>query len=373
MRRPAGTLRTEALFLRSQAHTLAFALAAPFLFAFVVGSVYSGKKLAVLPVTIVDQDASALSREITSALLATEPFVPGPDAASADDFARLAAEGQSHICFVFPPKFERDVKSGKATSVAVLVDASNLVAGNISGTAAASVLGSYSEGVDVKRMQLHGVPGARARQGALPVSMQTRTLFNPAMNANYANFLVLGMLGVAIQLSSLLATAGLAEWGTSRLILRLAVLTFILGLGAWAAVRMAIACFGLPMLGQEWLLAVVVFWFVGNLVVLGYGISRLAKDAILASQVCALITMPNFLVSGYTWPAFAMPGALRILAYALPMNPLLFALRKISLMGAAVPDLGFEFLLLTGWSAAAFTLALLAGARSGWKAQVARS
>jgi ABC-2 type transport system permease protein len=112
---------------------------------------------------------------------------------------------------------------------------------------------------------------------------------------------------------------------------------------------------------------------VGNLVLLGFAISNLTKDTILASEVCALITMPNFLVSGYTWPVFAMPGPLKILAYALPMNPLVFALRKISLMGAAVTDLGFELALLGSWSVAASVLAFVSTHHTKGKTQVACS
>ncbi len=44
----------------------------------------------------------------------------------------------------------------------------------------------------VEKMRLRGISEEHARDTAMPISMQTRTLFNPAFNANYANFLVLG-------------------------------------------------------------------------------------------------------------------------------------------------------------------------------------
>lgn len=66
-----------------------------------------------------------------------------------------------------------------------------------------------------------------------------------------------------------------------------------------------------------------------------------------------------------------MPAALKVLAYALPMNPLIFALRKISLMGCGASDLGFEYILLSGWSVAAVSIALFALSRSGLKTKVA--
>jgi ABC-2 type transport system permease protein len=368
-----GIVKTELQFLRSNAGTLALALLAPFLFAFVVGSVYSAKKLTALPVTIVDQDNSALSREITSALLATEPFILRGYADSPDAFETAAAEGESHTCFVFPLGFERAVRSGKGSEVAVLVDASNLIAGNIAGTAAASVLGSYSIGVDIRKMQLRGVSSERARRTALPVSMQARTLYNPAMNGNYASFLVIGMLGVAIQLSAMLATARICEERVPCPAIRLGVIAVMISAGAWLSIRLTLANLDLPMRGAEWLLALVVFWFVGNMVAFTSGVSLLMKDPVYASEAVALLTMPNFLLSGYTWPIFAMPGALKVLAYALPMNPLIFSLRKISMMGAGASDLALEFILLSCWSAAACSVTLYAFSRSGLKSKVARA
>jgi ABC-2 type transport system permease protein len=359
--------RRELQLLRTNAHVLAIAVIAPLIFAVVAGSVYSARKLTALPITIIDQDRSALSREIISALLAAEPFIPGPYAQSPVDFAALAAKGSSHACFVFPPDFERNVKSGKAAAVLALVDTSNLITGNLAATTAASVLASYSVGIDIKKMHLRGVPEARARDYAMPVSLQTRVLFNPALNANYANFLVMGFLGIAVQLSGLLAVSQAAS-SVARMqlnsqatriaaALHLAVVTAIVWLCAWGTVRFSIGCFEFPMRGRQWILGFVIFWFTANLAALGFGISCLAKDAVFASQICAIITMPNFLISGFTWPVFAMPGAMKILAYALPMKPFVFALRKIALMGAGPGDLGDEFGLLAAWSIAAFGFA----------------
>ncbi len=116
------------------------------------------------------------------------------------------------------------------------------------------------------------------------------------------------------------------------------------------------------MKGSEPLLAGLVLWFVANIAALGFAISCFAREAVFASEVCAAITMPNFLISGFTWPAFGMPRVFEIAAYVLPMNPFALALRKITLMGAGASDVTREILQLSGWSVTA-GLAALAGAR----------
>ena len=325
-----------------------------FAFALVVGAVYSPKKVTGLAVAIVDQDSSTLSRDLIRSLLATEPFVLGQYAESPEQFRRLSAEGRAHIGFVFPRNFERDVKAGRSAKVAVLVDSSNVLAANVAATAAGTVLATYSIGAEIQSLERRGMAPSIATRTAVPVIHETRSLFNPAFNSNYANFMVLGLIAVPIQLVSLLAAsqAGAREFGggsaelrglSSNLFITVAAKSAayvaILWPVCWLAMHLPQWWLGFPARGSEWLVAALTLWFVTNMVMLGIAISTFSKDALLASEVCAVITMPNFLVSGFTWPVFAMPAGLAAAAYLLPMNPFVFAVRKITLMGAGANDL----------------------------------
>ncbi|MCX6632340.1 MAG: ABC transporter permease [Candidatus Solibacter sp.] len=359
---------------REESRLTVLAIIGPLVFALVVGAVYSHKKIVGIPATIVDQDSSALSREITRAILATETFALGQYAASPDEFRRLAAEGRSHICFVFPRHFERDIKAGKSAEVAVLVDATNLITGNVAVPTASNLLGSYSIGVDIRTMEKRGQgPDARVAPAAMPVALQTRSWFNPAFNSNYANFLVLGLIVIPVQLAPLLAAcrAGAREFGAGSVELarlspnpglvaaaKCAAYVAFLWPVCWLTLHLPQWWLGLPMIGSEWLVAGLTLWFVTNMTLLGFAISCLTMDALFGSEICALLTMPNFLISGFTWPAFAMPRGLEIAAYLLPMNPFALALRKVTLMGAGAGDLTREIALLSGWSLLTATLAL---------------
>lgn len=366
-------------FLLKDKRTAAVILFGPLVFALIIGTVYSEKKITGLKAAIVDMDNSPLSHEITSAVVNSEPFTFGGYADSADSFEELAAAGEAQACFVFPPHFERDLKSGKAASVEVLVDSSNLITGNVAVTAAGSILSTFSVAADMKKIRLHGTGSQTlAKRAAAPIGLQTRTLFNPAFNTNYANFLVLGFLGVAVQLAPLLAAsrAGAGELAAIPGDLPVKARRPIVPAMAkccsyaaviwpltWLTVRFAMSVFNLPMRGSEWLLAAGTLWFVFNLAALGFAISCFAKEALFATEVCALLTMPNFLLSGFSWPVFAMPDALKWAAYLLPMNPFVFLLRKVALMGAGPADLSFEFALLAAWTAVAGTLAVIGASR----------
>jgi ABC-2 type transport system permease protein len=364
--------------LRQEARLAALAVAGPLAFALVLGAAYSPKKVTGLKTTIVDQDSSALSRELTRAVLATQPFVLGQYADSSEEFRHLAAEGRSQICFVFPRHMERDIKAGRGARVAVLVDTSNLLGGNAAATMATTVLSTYSVGVDIQTLTRRGVgPATRAVKVAMPIAQETRIVFNPAFDSNYANFMVPGMLAIPIQFAAMaaVARAGARESGPAAAgLLSISRNPFVMAAAkcaayvaflwpvCWLTLQLPRWQLGAPMKGSEWLLGAVVLWFVTNMVLVGFAISCFVKEAVFATEICTAITMPNFLISGFTWPAFSMPWIFEAAAYALPMRPFALAIRKITLMGAGIADLSAELLWLTAWSVVAGSLAL-AGAR----------
>lgn len=360
--------------LRQEARLAVLVIVGPLAFALVVGAAYSPKKVTGLATTIVDRDSSALSRELTRAVLATEPFVLGQYADSPEEFRGLAAKGRSHICFVFPAHMERDIKAGRGASVAVLVDTSNLLGGNVAATMAATVLSTYSVGADIQALTRRGIgPSTRAAEVATPIVQDTRILFNPAFDSNYANFMVLGMLAIPVQFAAMaaVARAGAREFGPAAASLLspsrnaaviagakcAAYIAFVWPV-CWLTVHLPQWQLGAPMKGSEWMLGALVLWFVANMVLLGFAISCFAKEAVFATEICTAITMPNFLISGFTWPAFSMPRIFEAAAYALPMRPFALALRKITLMGAGIHDLSAELISLTAWSLVAGSLAL---------------
>jgi ABC-2 type transport system permease protein len=115
--------------------------------------------------------------------------------------------------------------------------------------------------------------------------------------------------------------------------------------------------FGAPMAGSQLTLALVTLWFTSILVTVGYVLSCILADPLFATEVCALITLPNFMLSGFTWPIFAMPKVLWVLAYGLPMYSFSFMYRKLSIMGATASDCMPQMAILCIWTLAALTFA----------------
>lgn len=364
----------QALIRRRQ--FLILAIATPLVYALLFTAVYWNKEVTEIPVTIIDQDRSALSREITTALLASQAFKLGAYSDSISDFRKQVIAGKSHVCFVFPYHFEKEVKSGKGAKIAAWVDASNILIGNIAINAVSEVTGTYAVGVDIKRSEMRGIaPSSKPLRITQPIRDEYRIWYNPSFNYNYANFMLMGLVMISIQLLTLLLVAGsgareIEDGSISELKQTGAGPFFVIAGKAMVyigimfptcviALHLPFVLIGVPMKGSELLLLMTTLWFVAMLTVLGIGVSALLKDSLRTTELFAIVAMPSYLASGYTWPSFAMPKIMENVSYVLPLTPYLMSFRKITLQGSSLSYLGPQLVSLGIWSAIALVLAYI--------------
>ncbi len=361
-------------WLRRERKYIVLVIVAPVLFVIALGAMYSPKKVLHVPIAIVDQDHSQLSRELTRGILASETYSFGGYAGSAEEFPAWVANDRAHVFFVFPKGLERTFMSRRPARVQVLIDNSNYLAGSAETGSANAILATFSVGAELHVIEaVNGISKDSALPRTVPFDIGTRMWFNPAFNANYLNFMVAGLAYVAVQLAGILIAirAGGSEYSSARaphlheitksvwvvLLGKLLPYFCIAFLVSVIAVHLPHWLFGAPFADDSLSFWLILAWFVGMLVTLGYAISTLVPDPLYATEICAIITLPNFLLSGYTWPIFAMPKAMRLLAYGLPMNSGAFMLRKITLMGGTLADCGNQLVGLIAWSILALGLA----------------
>jgi len=353
---------------------LVLVLVGPILFAFVLDLIYSPKKVLNLPVVFVDQDHSQLSRALITAVLANETFKSAGFINSTEEFPRLVAEDRAHVCFVFPYGMERDLLHGKGGRIEVLADESNFLAGNIEISNAIAVLAPSSVAADARIVEaVNGLRPTAALRKAVPIDVGQRILFNPAFTSNYLNFVPFGAACIALQITAFLCTirSGASEYGqrsfqplssircniftlaAGKVMACMAPVPFVFFFVYW----MKHLLFGAPFVRTGLSFWLVIIWWPAALASVGYGLSALSGDAIVASETATAITLPNYLASGFTWPLVAFPKPLLVLAYGLPMMSMSFMLKKIIVLGGTLADCGNQIWTLIGWSVAGFLLA----------------
>jgi len=386
MRSVLTIFRREWQWIVRENKYIALVVIAPILFVLLIALIYSNKKLTGLPVLIVDQDHTPLSRDLTRAILANETFSLAGYADSAAEFSELAVRDRARVCFIFQRGLEKDVKGGKKARVEVLVDNSDYLVGSVETSNLSAVLASYSIGANVRVMEaIHGVSKPSAIHSAMPLDLGQRMWFNPAFNSNYLNFMVPALVFLPLQLAALLAPirAGSSEYGgrsfqsaltenpwaivtgkvSAYLVILMPVLAAVLTLPHWF--------FGAPFSVNRLSFWIVLTWIAVTLATLGYGLSAITRDSLKATEACAVLTLPNFLLSGATWPVFAMSKVIWPLAYGFPMNSFAFMVKKITVLGGSLADCGSQIRVLAVWSVVAVLCAwrgtrqMLDAARNG--------
>jgi ABC-2 type transport system permease protein len=371
--------RREWEWILREKQYIVLVLLGPILFALSVDFIYAPKKVVGLPVVFVDQDHSQLSRQMIRAFLASETFKSAGFINSTDEFSEMVAEDSAHMCVVFPYGMERELKAGRGGHVEVLVDQSNFLTGSVELAGATAVLTPFAVVADARIIEaLNGVKQEQALRRAMPIDGGARMLFNPGFTSNYLNYIPVGAAGVGLQLCALLIAirSGSSEF-RERAFQPLSAIRprpFALAAGKVVAYLLPAlpvylitlliphALFGSPFVSCGASFWTILIWFPAILITFGYGISALTGDALMATEICALLTLPNFLVTGYTWPMFASPKALLLFTYAMPMYPFVMAMKKITIMGGTLADCGNQIWCLAGWSTVAI-LTAFAGTR----------
>ncbi len=344
------TARFSLGWLRAQRAWLLLALFVPVAYALLFSAVYFQRKPSHIPFVSVDNDRTDTSRAIIRALNASEWLDHAGAIDSPDQFPRLAATHRAYVCITIPSGAERDIKRGHPVRVAVWVDASNILIGNAAISAASTVLGTVSASIDIRRMLARRQTTAWLKQErAQPIADVWRNWYNPAMNDNYANYMLIGLVSTGFQLLSVLlgirvgarfrVTPPLddSSWGASfGAFIGLSIACWIiLAPASIAAVCLTISLLSMPWGNLGWLLvATALFALVW--ITAGVMLSALMADTIMAILIMVVIVMPSLLLSGYTWPTLAMPLWLQIVSMTLPMHHYLELTRQIMFKQAPI-------------------------------------
>ncbi len=108
----------------------------------------------------------------------------------------------------------------------------------------------------------------------------------------------------------------------------------------------------------NWLF-ILVLAAMGNMIFLsaGFAVAGRAGSVDAATNLAGLLTIPLMFLTGLFFPVETMPTAMQNVVEWLPMTPLVEGMRRISLEGASLTDLGSQIAMLGAWVAVTFALA----------------
>ncbi|WP_445955101.1 ABC transporter permease [Yeosuana sp.] len=314
--------------------------------------IYSNQVVQEVPVAIVNQDATKLSRDYMSMLDASEGLKVMPNYIDLQE-AKTAYYSKNVMGIIIIPKnFEKNIKQGKQTDVVTFSDASNMlfykkVLGDVS-----VITGYFNAGIAIKKEMLQAKPYNQATQEYFPIKPISTSLFN--YSSGYANYLIPILTALLVQLILLMAMGVLNgsrnedsnfklhfprllhSGGTIPVLLGKAFLYFMFFLIIIPIqIGIVYSIFNIPVRSPLYLIYLFLIPYIFAVIFLGITISSLFKKREDSIIFLVLISIPSLMLSGLSFPVQSFPIFYRYLAQLLPSTPGIDGFVKLTQMNAS--------------------------------------
>lgn len=371
------------LFLTNRTLLSVFFLA-PFVYAVLIGSTYKEGKVTDIPVILVNYDKTPTSQQLVDMLEDNSSIKILNYEREPSNISDEVIKTEAAAVVVIPDRFEAMMLQQKYPEVNVYVNTANVLTANFATKALQVTIGTFSAGAEMKGLQKKGLSPAAAATKYEPFKANYVTLYNTT--SNYLVFMWPGMMAVVLQQVILLAMAvSFAEefkrdsffkaYERKKKYASLIMLIKCIPVWLFSLINVLMfygfsKVFMIPAPVDIATFMLITFVFVLSCTLLGIIMSVLIPDALKATQILMVIASPAFIISGFTWPRYAMPPVIEAFTQIIPLTPYLEAL-KIMLVQKGSSYLALPFLhhlliqsaifLVLGWIALKIKLKVLFG------------
>jgi len=346
---------------------------APVIYGFFYPWPYATQAVTRVPVAVVDLDHSSLSRQITRFAQASPRIdvrlVIGDEQQARQALWRGEIEGYA----LLPRDLKRDVLRGSAAVVTVEANGSYALLNKAVLSGFAEAVGTVSAGVEIKKLQVSGQSAPQAQASRNPISTQMVALFNPT--EGYGSYVVPAVALLIIQQTLLMGVAMLvglwAETGQHRAnaatwlgrILGFSTVGYLSGLLYFGWIFWAQ---DFPRGANTGGALVLLAFYIPAICTLGALLGVWFGNRERALQVLLFTALPMAFVSGFSWPAEALPELLQTLRWLFPSTAGIQASLRLNQMGAPLADVAGHLMTLASLTTSAGGLLL-------WVARSAKS
>ncbi len=361
-RRIAAVLKKELLQLRRDRMTFGMVIMIPLIQLLLFGYAIN-TNLRHLPVALVDQSQTELSRTLAQVVQATQVVTITEQLPTPQDAERAITEARVRAALIIPP----DVSQRLARSPSVGLGLSNATDQTSSRPVAHWIVDGSDTMVASAIKSLRTMPLSELLKQ--PANRQVPTFevtlyFNPEQRS--AVNIVPGLVGVILTMTMILFTSAAIvrerERGNMEMLINTPIKSIELMVGKiipyifLGLIQVAIilglghVLFDVPINGGLGTLLVVTLLFIIASLSLGLVISTLAQNQLQSMQMTIFVLLPSILMSGFMFPFDGMPRPVQIIAQVLPATHFMDMIRGVVLRDASLYELRWEVLWMIGFA-----------------------
>ena len=331
-----NSFRREARRLWASPWDLAMVTWVPLLAVALLWWIFSAGLPRHLPVGVVDDDHSSLSRQLVRMLDATPGMQVTHHYANAAEAERALRGIEVYAVVTIPRDFARTVKQGRAAQVTLLHNAQMGTHSGLLQRDVRTVVGTLSAGIEMAARNKRGESAQAVRVSMEPIHTQMVALFNIA--TNYEQFLGAALIPALLHILAMTAGAWavgrelrdrtVGEWlGAGGFLHTAGALLGKLAL-PWATLTLTglLALVGITW-GRGWHPPGNLAWVAAALALLmavslaaGAALAAVTRSLRTALSGAGFFAAPAFAFSGVAFPLSGMPASARAWAEAMPFT-----------------------------------------------------
>ena len=333
--------------------------------SFFLFSVIFHNSLDSLPIAVLDQDNTPLSRQLVSMVDETPTALVAYEIQDMEEGMALMRQGKIYAILQIPALFEKNVMGNTQAKVVFYNSGCNITINGLLEKDVQTTVRTFSTGIQLQLLQSQGLTARQAMALALPINFDKHILFNPYINYSYylAPCFLAMMLLIFTVLLTVYAIGTELKFGSARewldtadgsimaaLLGKLLPTTIAMSLMTMIMYVVVFKIIGAPMNGSAAMLILSALVFVISYQAIGIFFIAVFDNLRLALSFGGGYSVLAFTFSGLTFPIMAMYPAMQWFSYLFPFTFYMRIYVDIAMRGApamfAMADLACMFLFL---------------------------
>jgi len=340
---------------------LIFFIIVPLAYPLLYSWVYNNETVRDVPVVVVDDSHSSLSRQFTRMCDASADVKVLCHAADMDEAKSLVSRQLAKGIYHIPSEFDRNIKRREQATVSVYCDMSLMLTYQAVYQTAVAVSQTMSAGIQIGLTQPY--TKREAEIGVRPLAVDEVPLFNPS--GGYGSSILLAVLMLILQQTLILGiglSAGTARetnryhelipidrhyQGVFRIVTGKALCYFMIYAVMGAYLTLVVPrLFSFPHIGQWQHLALMMLPYILACIFFGMIVSCIVRYRENVMLLMVFVSLPLLFLSGISWPYSSIPPFWQSISWLFPSTFGIQAYVRIESMGATLHDVNTEYLAL---------------------------
>lgn len=334
----------------------------PLLYPVLYAYMYNNEAVHEVKAIVVDESNSSLSRDFIRKVDGAADVKVVAHVANMEEAREAMRRKEAYGIILIPSSFSIDLNTNKQTNVILYSDMSSMLFYKAMMLTCTEV--SLNMGADIRVQDMGYGTQAQDQSTMQAVDYEWVPFYN--VSNGFASFLVPAILILVIQQTMLLGVGTLVgthndkkrftvashmESGRNIHPLKLTIgkgfcYTILYFISSAWILRVVPYLFSLPQIGDPVTIAIFLFPYILASAFFAMTLSYFSSQREFIMLLVVFTSVPFLFLSGISWPWPAVPSALKAVAYIIPSTPGIHGFVKINTMGASLPEVRFEYIML---------------------------